>query len=102
MSRTKSIAELLHPKKKSAKSIKDYEAIERIFREYLNQYYDTMTREIAYYGRFRFFYDLLTYLGLNFKNEMWQSFFYDDIADEYTWRIIIMKTTKKNEFKTIY
>ena len=103
MTRTKSIYNVLQNKPQfSGRDIKDYQAMERIFNHYLNLHHDTMTREIAYYGRFEFFKNLVTYLDINFTNELHKRFYYRDITDEYAWRIVLMKTDKKMKFNTIY
>lgn len=103
MTRTKSIYNVLQNKPQfSGKDIKDYQAMERIFNEYLNLFFNTMTKEIAYYGDFVFFQDLVKYLELNFTNELHKKFYYRDITEEYAWRIVLMKTNKKMKFNTIY
>ena len=71
----------------TAKDVKDYAKVTEIFRLYMNEHLDTMTREIAEYGRFEFFLDLSRFLMINMSKESWQKFLYEDILSEYTYRI---------------
>lgn len=75
----------------TARDIKDYSKITEIFCLYMNDCLDTMTKEIANYGRFEFFGDLTRFLIINLNKESWQEFLYQDINDEYTWRIVECK-----------
>ena len=75
----------------TAKDIKDYSKVTEIFCLYMNEKLDTMTREIAEYGRFEFFLDLSRFLMINMSKESWQKFLYEDILNEYTYRIVEYK-----------
>jgi len=83
----------------TAKDIKDYAKISEIFNLYMNDCYDTMTHEIANYGRFEFFTDLTKYLTINLNNENWRKLLYRDILDEYTYRIVEYKLSSWHERK---
>lgn len=83
----------------SAKEIRDYAKVTEIFVLYMNDKLDTMTREIAEYGRFDFFTDLSRFLIINIDKESWQKFLYSDILDEYTYRIVDYKLKPNKQRK---
>jgi len=95
--KTYRISDLEASPKYTAKDIPNYSKLSEIFDLYMNDYYDTMTREIANYGRFEFFTDLIKFLIINLTNTHWREFFYSDILEEYTYRIVEFKL--KNDGK---
>jgi hypothetical protein len=80
MTRTGRIGELRV--KQGLKHIKDYEAMERIFRLYGTWHFDTMAVEIERYGG-TFLVDLLVYLDSRLKNKDIKSFIFHDIGEQY-------------------
>lgn len=67
--------------------IKDYARVNSIFRLYLENKFDTMSREIYFYKDFDFFVDLLTYLADEFKSDLHRHFYYMDVVDQYLARL---------------
>jgi len=77
------ISDLINGVRPHELKIKDYARVNQIFVLYLNEYYDTMAREIYWYRTDDFFLDFGIYLRQHFKTENYQVFFYGDVFEQF-------------------
>lgn len=77
------ISDLINGVRPHELRIKDYARVNQIFVLYLNEYYDTMARDIYWYRTDDFFVDFSLYLKQHFKTENYQVFFYGDVFEQF-------------------
>jgi hypothetical protein len=86
MPKTRTISEIVNGTPQRTR-IRDYAKVDYIFKLYLTQKYDGLSREIYWYKDFKFFIDLVTYLKDNFSRDLLRSFYFGDIAEIYIERL---------------
>ena len=64
-------------------SIKDYDKLKEIYKDYLGKRYFMMASEIALYGEFQFFRDLYIYQKENYKSDAYKSGIAEHIKELY-------------------
>lgn len=63
--------------------IKDYAKVSSIFKDYINERYFAMAKEIYWYKEFEFFIDFSRFLEMNIKNELIKKFYYRNMVEMY-------------------
>lgn len=84
MKKSKKLSEVIRPAKViNLSHIKNYEKIQTIYDEYLQQNFFTVASNIKPYGEFRFFLDLLIYLRHKYRSEHHRHYVYDHFVELY-------------------
>jgi hypothetical protein len=102
MRQNKKLSDLINgiPQKRK---IRDYAKIDYIFRLYLMEYYDTMSREIYWSKAGDTWCEMKVYLENHFKYELGKEFIINDMIELYTDRIdsVLYEIELKKELKRL-
>lgn len=82
MTKSNKLSDIIPPRPQE-KRIRDYAKVNEIFQSYLNEHYEYMAKEIYWYKPIDFFSELIMFLDMNFRQELWRKFFYRDIVELY-------------------
>lgn len=89
--RSQKLSDLMFGNSPKAFRIKDYSQVDRIFKLYLKNHFDGMSKDIFFYKASEFVVDLILYLQMHFKGTNIRRFMFEDIMDEYHMREPLIK-----------